>query len=159
MSQTIPARADVDVRFTWNLADIFPSDDAWRTEFARVRGELDTLRGYQGRLAESAQTLLGFLRLGDALSLALDKLGNYARRKSDEDTRNAVYQEMSTQFMNLAVETSEASAFETPEILAIPDAVLDGFYAAEPALEHYRLALTRVRRQKEIGRASCRERV
>ena len=149
MSQTIPARADVDVRFTWNLADIFPTDDAWRTEFARVRGELDTLRGYQGRLAESAQTLLGFLRLGDALSLALDKLGNYARRKSDEDTRNAVYQEMSAQFMNLAVETGEASAFETPEILAIPDAVLNGFYTAEPALDHYRLALTRVRRQKE----------
>lgn len=51
--------------------------------------------------------------------------------------------------MNLAVETGEASAFETPELLAIPDDVLDGFYAAEPALEHYRLALTRVRRQKE----------
>lgn len=149
MSQTIPARADVDVRFTWNLADIFPTDDAWRAEFARVRGQLDTLRSYQGKLAEHAQTLLAFLQLGDALSLALDKLGNYARRKSDEDTRNAVYQEMSAQFMNLAVEIDEASAFETPEILAIPDETLDGFYAAEPALEHYRLALTRVRRQKE----------
>lgn len=149
MSQTIPARADVDVRFTWNLADIFPTDDAWRAEFARVRGQLDTLRSYQGKLAEHAQTLLAFLQLGDELSLALDKLGNYARRKSDEDTRNAVYQEMSAQFMNLAVETGEASAFETPEILAIPDETLDGFYAAEPALEHYRLALTRVRRQKE----------
>ena len=149
MSQTIPARADVDARFTWNLADIFPTDDAWREEFVRVRGQLDTLRGYQGRLAEHAQTLLDFLRLGDALSLALDRLGNYARRKSDEDTRNAAYQEMSAQFMNLAVETGEASAFEPPELLAIPDDVLDGFYAAEPALEHYRLALTRVRRQKE----------
>lgn len=149
MSQTIPARADVDARFTWNLADIFPTDDAWREEFVRVRGQLDTLRGYQGRLAEHAQTLLDFLRLGDALSLALDRLGNYARRKSDEDTRNAAYQEMSAQFMNLAVETGEASAFETPELLAIPDDVLDGFYAAEPALGHYRLALTRVRRQKE----------
>lgn len=63
MSQTIPARADVDARFTWNLADIFPTDDAWREEFARVRGQLDTLRGYQGRLAEHAQTLLDFLRL------------------------------------------------------------------------------------------------
>lgn len=51
--------------------------------------------------------------------------------------------------MNLAVETGEASAFETPELLAIPDETLEAFYAAEPALEHYRLALTRVRRQKE----------
>ncbi|MBS6546974.1 MAG: oligoendopeptidase F [Butyricicoccus pullicaecorum] len=149
MSQTIPARADVDARFTWNLSDIFPTDDAWREEFARVHAQLDTLRGYQGKLSEHAQTLLRFLRLGDELSLALDKLGNYARRKSDEDTRNAAYQEMSAQFMNLAVETGEASAFETPELLAIPDETLEAFYAAEPALEHYRLALTRVRRQKE----------
>ncbi len=51
--------------------------------------------------------------------------------------------------MNLAVETGEASAFETPELLAIPDETLARFYAEEPALEHYRLALTRVRRQKE----------
>ncbi len=97
MSQTIPARADVDARFTWNLSDIFPTDDAWREEFARVHAQLDILRGYQGKLGEHAQTLLSFLRLGDELSLALDKLGNYARRKSDEDTRNAAYQEMSAQ--------------------------------------------------------------
>lgn len=56
MSQTIPARADVDARFTWNLADIFPTDDAWREEFAACAAQLDTLRGYQGRLAEHAQT-------------------------------------------------------------------------------------------------------
>ena len=149
MNHTIPARADVDVRFTWNLADLFPSDDAWRAEFARVHGELDTLRGYQGTLGQSAGNLLSFLQLGDRLSLALDRLGNYARRKADEDTRNAAYQEMSAQFMNLAVETGEASAFETPELLAIDEETLDGFYAAEPALEHYRLALTRVRRRRE----------
>lgn len=47
MSQTIPARADVDARFTWNLSDIFPTDDAWREEFARVHAQLDTLRGYR----------------------------------------------------------------------------------------------------------------
>ena len=149
MNHTIPARADVDVRFTWNLADLFPSDDAWRAEFARVHGELDTLRGYRGTLGQSAGNLLSFLQLGDRLSLALDRLGNYARRKADEDTRNAAYQEMSAQFMNLAVETGEASAFETPELLAIDEETLDGFYAAEPALEHYRLALTRVRRRRE----------
>ena len=149
MNHTIPARADVDARFTWNLADLFPSDDAWRAEFARVHGELDTLRGYRGTLGKSAGNLLSFLQLGDRLSLALDRLGNYARRKADEDTRNAAYQEMSAQFMNLAVETGEASAFETPELLAIDEETLDGFYTAEPALEHYRLALTRVRRRRE----------
>lgn len=149
MSQTLPARADVDVRFTWNLADIFPTDDAWRTEFNRVRGQVDQLTAFQGRLGESGATLLELFRLEDELSLSMDKLGNYARRKSDEDTRNPVYQEMSAQFMNLAVSMGEASAFETPELLAIPDEMLEGFFAEEPGLEHYRLAVQRVRRQKE----------
>ncbi len=149
MSQSLPARADVDVRFTWNLNDIYPNDDAWRAALAEVRGAGDRLRAFQGRLGESAQTLLELFRLEDELSQTLDKLGNYARRKADEDTRNPVYQEMSAQFMHLAVELSQASAFETPELLAIPADTLDGFFAAEPALEHYRLAITRIRRQKE----------
>lgn len=149
MSKQLPTRADVLPQFTWNLSDIFPTDAAWREELQRISAQVDTLRTYQGKLGKDAKTLLTFLRFGDELSLALDKLGNYARRKSDEDTRNAVYQQMSAQFTNLAIEISEASAFETPEILAIPDDVLNQFYADEPGLAHYKLVLTRVRRQKE----------
>lgn len=148
MKHPIPARGEVDARFTWNLSDLFASDDAWRAEFARLSDLPSCLRGYQGRLGESAATLLAFLQLGDEISLKMDALGNYARRKADEDTRAPAYQDMSGRFLHLAVQLSEASAFETPELLAIDDETLEGFYKAEPRLEHYRLALTRVRRQK-----------
>ena len=59
------------------------------------------------------------------------------------------YQRMNGQVTNLLIQAGEATAFSTPEILAIPDDVLDQFYQEEPRLEHYRLALTRVRRQKD----------
>lgn len=143
---TIPTRAEADPRFTWDLSDLYTTDDDWRRAYLAAKDSPERLAGYAGHLAEGAGTLLGFLRLSDTLSETLDKLGNYAQRKSDEDTRNAAYQEMSALFINLAIAINQAAAFSTPEILDIPDDVLDGFYASEPALEHYRLLIDRVRR-------------
>ena len=148
MPKTVLARAEVDPQFQWALTDIFPSDEAWSTCYAEAQAMLDKLRGFEGHLSDSADTLLEYLRFGDTLSEKLDALGNYAQRKSDEDTRNAVYQEMTAKFTNLAVAVGQADAFSTPELLAIPDETLDSFYQTAPGLSHYRLVLDRVRRQK-----------
>lgn len=148
MPKTVPARAEVDPQFQWALTDIFPSDEAWSSCYAEAQSMLDKLRGFEGHLSDSADTLLEYLRFGDTLNEKLDTLGNYAQRKSDEDTRNAVYQEMTAKFTNLAVAVGQADAFSTPELLAIPDETLESFYQAAPGLSHYRLVLDRVRRQK-----------
>lgn len=149
MQNTIPARSEADPRFTWATTDLFASDEAWRAELTRVRGMLDELKGYEGRLCESAATLLGYLRLYDDLMRDGDRLISYAFRKSDEDTRNAVYQELSAQSRNLLVDLDKASAFSTPELLAVSDERFESFFREEEGLEHYRLALTRVRRKKD----------
>ena len=47
---------------------------------------------------------------GDDFTRAGEPLASYAFRKSDEDTRNPVYQEMSAQTQNLLVEAEEATA-------------------------------------------------
>lgn len=148
MPKNIASRSDCDPQYQWALTDIFPSDEAWRECYAKAQASLDTLRSYEGHLSDSAQKLLSFLQFSDELGGQLDALGNYAQRKSDEDTRNAVYQEMTAQFTNLAVATSQADAFSTPELLAIPEQTLTEFYKAAPELTHYRLLLDRVRRQK-----------
>lgn len=148
MPKTVLARAEVDPQFQWALTDIFPSDEAWSSCYTEAQSMLDKLRGFEGHLSDSADTLLEYLHFGDTLSEKLDALGNYAQRKSDEDTRNAVYQEMTAKFTNLAVAVGQADAFSTPELLAIPDETLNSFYQAAPGLSHYRLVLDRVRRQK-----------
>ncbi len=144
---TIPSRADADPRYTWNLADIFPTDEDWQAAYAAAQRSPEKLRSYEGKLSD-AKTLLEFLRYSDELSVVLDRLGNYAQRKADEDTRSAAYQEMSALFLNLAIETSRAAAFSTPEILSIPDETLEGFFREEPALSQYRLLIDRVLRQR-----------
>ena len=149
MAHTLPTRSQVDPAYTWAITDLYPSDQAWREAYDSVRGLVNHLAGYRGRLGESAATLLAFLQLQDEIDLQGDRVISYAFRKSDEDTRNAVYQEMSAQCQNLLVELSQALSFQTPELLAIDDATLEAFYAQEPALAHYRLMLSRIRSKKD----------
>lgn len=149
MAHTLPTRSQVDPANTWAITDLYPSDQAWREACENVRGLVRDLAAYRGRLGESAATLLAFLRLQDEIDLQGDRMISYAFRKSDEDTRNPVYQEMSAQAQNFLVELSQALSFQTPELLAIEDATLESFYAQEPALAHYRLMLKRIRSKKD----------
>lgn len=149
MAHTLPTRSQVDPANTWAITDLYPSDQAWREACENVRGLVRDLAAYRGRLGESAATLLAFLRLQDEIDLQGDRMISYAFRKSDEDTRNPVYQEMSAQAQNFLVELSQALSFQTPELLAIEDATLESFYAQEPALAHYRLMLKRIRSRKD----------
>lgn len=144
----IPARADVAAQDKWAIHDLFATDEDWRAALAAAREYVPQVQAFRGRLGESAETLLDYLRLDDAISLAFDALVHYAQRKSDEDTRVAAYQEMVSQVTRLAVELQSAAAFQTPELLAIPDDTLAGFYQTAPELELYRLNIDRVRRRR-----------
>ena len=149
MAHTLPTRSQVDPANTWAITDLYPSDQAWREACESVRGLVRDLAAYRGRLGESAATLLAFFRLQDEIDLQGDRMISYAFRKSDEDTRNPVYQEMSAQAQNFLVELSQALSFQTPELLAIEDATLESLFAQEPALAHYRLVLKRIRSKKD----------
>lgn len=142
-------RSDVPEEFTWDLTHMYASDNAWRTENEALRQLPQTIASYQGRLGESAATLLEFLRLSDQLELRLTPLYGYASCKADQDQGNSVYQDMRGKAVNTAVTLSSASAFSTPEIMAIPEETLARFYQEEPALEEYRRTLYQIRRRKE----------
>lgn len=149
MEHKIPVRGEVDPKFTWATTDLFPTDEAWEAEIPKIQDMVQKFKGYEGKLGESGQNLLGFLRLEDDFLRIADPFVGYAMYKKDEDTRNPVYQKMAGQMQNLLLEAQEALAFFTPKVLQIPDETLNGFYQAVPELEHYRLVLDRVRRQKE----------
>ena len=46
MSKPIRKRSEVAAEFTWDLTDIFPSDEAWRAEYEALRS--DPSRGCRG---------------------------------------------------------------------------------------------------------------
>lgn len=147
--ERIPKRSEQKPEYTWAIEDIYPTDEAWKQDFEKMLQMPEKILSYKGRLGESGETLLEFMRLSDEISVLCDSLGNYAQRKSDEDTANAVYQAMVGQLMNAYVQINSAGSFETPELISIDEEKLNGFYEAVPQLELYKKNIDRVRRKKE----------
>ena len=147
--EKIPSREEIKEEYTWDLSEIYGSDEKWAEEFAALEAAPAELEKYRGRLGSGAEELLGFLRLDDRLSLRLEKLTGYASCKADQDLANGFYKDMRGKAMRRCVEVSEAEAFARPEIMAIPEETLRGFYASCPELEEYRRSLYRIRRRAE----------
>ncbi|MBR6683995.1 MAG: oligoendopeptidase F family protein, partial [Firmicutes bacterium] len=145
----IPAREQIPQEFKWAIEDMYPSDEAWEQELLTLDSDQAALASYDGKLDQSGTVLYDYLLLSEQVNSKLELLGNYCMRKHDEDTRLAKYQAMSGQFMSAVVALSAATSFETPQIMAIDDATLDGFYAAEPRLERFRRYLTDLRRLRD----------
>ena len=148
MSRPIVKRSEVPVEDTWNLAELFESDEAWNAELEALKAFPEKIAAYQGRLGESAQMLLESWKLDDEVTVRLGRLYSYASCRSDEDTGNGVYQDLKGKAVGVMVAIGSAAAFVTPEIMAIEDEVLEGFYAACPELETYRRSITKMRRRK-----------
>ena len=134
VSKVLP-RDQIPEEFTWNLKDMFESDEAWFKENDALKELPAQILSYRGRLGESAETLLAFFRLQDETEVRLGTLYGYASCKSDQDTGNGFYQDMRGKAMSTLVAVSSAAAFASPEIMAIPEDTLNLFYVAQPGLE------------------------
>jgi len=155
----IRTRAEIPVEDTWATEDMYASDEAWEQELATLEADKQELLTYAGRLGESGQTLYNYLSGMEKVNVKVELLANYCMRKADEDTRNATYQAMSGKFMSVVVALSAAGSFETPEIMAISDETLEGFYEACPELERYRRYLTDMRRLKAHTLSAAEEKL
>lgn len=147
MAQQILKRSEVPEENTWNLKDMFESDDAWLQEFESLKSLPAKIAEFQGKLGESASNLLAFFRLEDEIELRLTPLYGYASCKGDEDTANGFYQDLRGKAMSTYVVISGAASFATPEIMAVPEETLTKFFAEEPALETYRRPIYSIRRR------------
>ena len=142
-------RSEIPQEYTWDLTDMFPTDDAWAQENEALKALAEQFAPFRGTLGQDAETLLRYFRLEDEVSVRLSKLYGYANCKSDQDTGDSFYQDMRGKALATLVSFSSASAFSSTEIMAIPDETLDRFYQAQPALEEYRRSLYQIRRKKD----------
>ncbi len=140
-------RSQVPTEHTWDLTDIFATDEAWAAENEALKELSTKFAAFQGKLGESAQTLLDFFKLEDEAELRLSKLHGYASCKSDQDTADGFYQDMRGKAMGTYVAISSATAFASSEIMGIDEEKLNAFYAELPALEEYRRSIYQIRRR------------
>lgn len=130
-------RGSVADRYLWNLADLFPSLEAWRVEKSRVAADLASLGAWRGRLADSAATLADALEKRSDLRRAVIRLYVYADMLSDQDTRESGPQGMSQEMTQLYSTLGAEASYMEPELLRAVPGHIEQCLATEPRLAVY----------------------
>jgi oligoendopeptidase F len=140
-------RLKIPDKYKWNLADLYPSEVAWRTAKERFANESPQIAQYKGRLLSSAATLAEALEKQSALSKDLARLYIYAGLFADQDTRDSEHQGMKQQMVQLLSAFNAQAAYIEPEILKGDKNTIEKFIAEEPRLKNYRFYLEDVIRR------------
>ena len=84
MAEKILKRSEVPEEYTWNLKDMFESDEAWLAEFEALKAYPEIVAKYQGTLGESAANLLEYFKKEDLEAIITDikvKITDYFSRQ------------------------------------------------------------------------------
>ena len=152
-------RAKVEDRFKWNLADVYPTLDAWRAEKARMTAEIPAVRSYAGKLGSSATVLADALETASRTDKELSRLYVYASMLSDEDTRVSGPQGMQQEMQQLYAEFAAQASYIEPEVLRVGSATIEKFIAAEPRLKTYTFYLRDITRRAAHTLSDAEEKI
>jgi oligoendopeptidase F len=141
-------RSGIAEKDTWNLSDLYPSDEQWRQKKDELIGQFDRVAGFQGKLTKSAEDLYEFLGFQSSLSREGARLFTYAGLISDQDTRISAYRAMRQELVQAYSTWSALAAFAEPEIVAMDWSRVEQFMAEKPELEVYRMYLGNLHRRK-----------
>ncbi|MBE5914521.1 MAG: oligoendopeptidase F [Pseudobutyrivibrio ruminis] len=148
MAKELLTRDQVKVEDTWNLKDMYASDSDWEEDIKVILSKSEELVKFEGKVCESADTLLQVLELSAFISEKLEFAYNYAARLFDEDQGNTLHQSMNQKVFSIMAKISSDVSFIDPEILACDEAKLEEFYNKEPKLDLYKKQIKEIQRLK-----------
>ena len=132
LAPALPAaeRSEIPDQYKWNLADLYPNEAAWIAAKQDLVTSIPKLSEWQGRLGESAATLLAAMTDWDRTRLKSQRLYSYAFQLYDQDTRVSRSQQMKQEASQVYTDLQTATAYMGPELISIGRAKIEGFIAA-----------------------------
>jgi oligoendopeptidase F len=152
-------RSSIPDRFKWDLSQIFPTDQAWRSAKDKLASAVPSVRAFKGTLGTSAAKLADALELASRLSKDFSRLAVYASMMSDQDTRVSTYQAMQQEMAQLGATFGAETSFVEPEILRIDPAKIDSFISSEPRLKVYSFYLHDILRRRAHTLSDSEEKI
>lgn len=134
-------RKDIKLEETWDLTQIFSTDEDFWAEYKKAEEDIVNIKNYQNKLANSAQDLLDVMKYFEANFLRLETLYVYAHLKNDQDTTETTYKEMYSKAYDLYVRISTEWSFLTPELLAVEEEKLNKYLDELKELEVYKFEI------------------
>ncbi len=119
---------------TWNLADLYPSVEAWRTARDEVMADFEKIDGMRGSLGESADSLYNTYRFVSDTYRKAGRVYVYASLNADEDLRNAETQERRQLADIMFARFGEVTAWMQPELIEVGREVIESYIREDERL-------------------------
>ncbi len=152
-------RSQTPDKYKWDLADIYPTQTAWRAAKDTLSTDLPKLRQFQGTLSASGRSLADALEMQAVFSRQLARLYSYASLSADQDTRDAAHEGMRQEMNLLAAAFGAESSFIEPELLKAGAAPITAAIASEPRLKVFGFYLSDVFRRTQHTLSDAEEKL
>lgn len=73
-------RSEQKINDTWNMEDMFASDKVWEEDFEKATKEVAKYKEFSGKIKDSKDKLIEFLKFNDEISLLAERLYVYANQ-------------------------------------------------------------------------------
>jgi oligoendopeptidase F len=134
-------REDIPAEYRWDFTPIFADWDAWEQALADLQTRMDAFAARKGSLAAGADALLAAYQAFDDIGRRQYLVYRYPQLQRDVDMRD---QAVAGHFQRVGVVFSRfatATAWFTPELLAIPEPTVRRWIDETPALAPYRFPI------------------
>ncbi len=137
MVQSLPNRSEVNIEETWNLQDLFKSEDDYQTAISELVTAVDTFHSeFKGHIKDSdsaIEALKGYSRIYEKFT----PIGTYASLAFSTDQTDNEAQMRSGKFSSVAASVSSKLSFVDSELLELSMDVLKEAMNKSGEFAHY----------------------
>jgi oligoendopeptidase F len=134
-------RAEVPVKYTWRVEDIYPTLEDWQKDKEALVKLIAEVSEKAPGWTESAGKMADLYELNEAVNRKAERLYQYAALQSDADMSNSKFQVMKGEMQSLFVDIGVKFAFMEPDLLKVKDETLAAYFKGESRLAPFRFTI------------------
>lgn len=125
MVNSMPSRSEVKTDETWNIKDLFASEQDYETALAEVQNDVvNFATAFKGKIKD-ASTIIEVLAAYEKINEKIVPIGTYTSLLSSEDQTNEESQMRSSKFGSIAAKIGSQLSFVNSELSELPSELLE----------------------------------
>jgi len=137
VSKALPARSEVDRRFTWKSEAIFADTEAWEAAVAGILAALPDLAEFKDHLSDSPEMLADWFEASEKVQRVMEKVRVYTAMEYSCDVGDQGAASRADRARSVSAQLHAAMSFAVPELIAIGFPKLQEWVAGTPRLSHF----------------------
>ncbi|SMC25844.1 oligopeptidase F. Metallo peptidase. MEROPS family M03B [Clostridium acidisoli DSM 12555] len=137
----------IEEKYKWKIEKVYKNTSEWEKDLDNLKKYVPKITEYSGKLGDG-EKLLEFYKIDEEASRLAEKLYVYAHQRYDEDTTNTEFQTLKSKIDSYLSEFKSAESFFIPEILALPEGLIQRQFEKFKDLKKYEFAINDILKMK-----------